>query len=253
MDVADKVKFVRSTIEPMALHTVPYIAGVAAVDDAGATGQHVGSALRFLLEGRRCLVSAAHVFEQARREGRVAAGAVRGESPFELCGAPDRLDEALDVAAYFLPPEYPHEGLAFWPDTRVDASEATLSTDYLFVHGFPGVRSYFSPALGGLAMRSLPYGVMLREDDLPADLTSFQFAIDFDPANMLGPDGQPAEWLDPHGLSGSPVWRIGASGQKIDAWKPELSLLVGIVTAWKPDERLLLATKVGPLLSLLQR
>lgn len=228
----------------------PHIAGVLAVDGAGDAGRYVGSALRLSFAGRRCIVSAAHVIEQARREGRFAVGAVRGQAPFELHGAPDRLDETLDIAAYFLPHNYPDEGLAFWSDAQADVSETTLSTDYLFMHGFPGVRAYFSPNLGGLMMRSLPYGAMLREEELPAEMASFQFALDFDPSNMVDAEGNAAEWLDPHGLSGSPVWRIGASGQKVDAWKPELSLLVGIVTSWKPDERLLLATKVAPVLSL---
>lgn len=250
MDVTEKIRFVQSTIEPMAWHTYPHIAGIVAVEDE-ATGRHVGSALRLSLAGRRCIITAAHVIEQARREGRFAVSAVRGQPPFELHSAADRLDENLDVAATFLPPDYPDEGIAFWPAERVDTTEEKLSTDVLFVHGFPGVRARFTALLGGLVKQSFPYGVMLREDDLPDDMAPFQFAMDFDPANMIGPDGKQAEWLDPHGLSGSPVWRIGASGQKVDAWKPELSMLVGVVTAWRPDERLLLATKASHILSLL--
>jgi hypothetical protein len=83
-------------------------------------------------------------------------------------------------------------------------------------------------------------------------MAPYQFALDFDPANLLGPGGKPAEWLDPHGLSGSPVWRIGASGQKIDDWKPQLSQLVGVVTTWLPDEKLLFATTADSLLALLR-
>lgn len=251
MDVAEKIRFVQSTIEPMAWHTYPHIAGVVAVEDA-STGRHVGSALRLSFAGRRCVLTAAHVIEQARHEDRFAVTAVRGQAPFELRGAPDRLDERSDLAAYFLPSDYPDDGISFWPAERIDSSEEKLSTDVLFVHGFPGVRARFIALLGGLVKQSFPYGVMLREDDLPEDMEPFQFAMDFDPANMLGPDGKQAEWLDPRGLSGSPVWRIGASGQKVDAWKPELSLLVGVVTAWRPDEKLLLATKAADILSLLQ-
>ncbi len=93
---------------------------------------------------------------------------------------------------------------------------------------------------------------MRREDDLPDNMKPFQFAMDFDPANMFLGDEKTADWIDPHGLSGSAVWRIGASGQKVNTWKPEMSLLVGIVTAWRPDEKLLLATNVRCLLDLLQ-
>lgn len=252
MDVADKIKFIQSTMAPMAWHTHPHIAGVVAVEDAD-TGRHVGSALRVSVAGRRAIVTAAHVIHEARTSARFAVTAVRGQAPFELRGDPDCIDDDLDVAAYFLSDEYPDDGIAFWPEERVDPTEEKLSTDYLFVHGFPEQRSRFTPLLGGLVKQSFPYGVMLREDELPANMKPFQFAMDFDPANMFLPDGKEADWLDPHGLSGSPVWRIGATGQKVDAWKPELSLLVGIVTTWRPDEKLILATKVAPLLDLLRR
>lgn len=251
MEIDEKIRFVQSTIEPMAWHTHACIAGVVAVENA-EIGRHVGTGLRFSIAGRRVIVTAAHVIHEARRSERFAVTAVRGQPPFELHGDPDRVDEERDVGAYFITDEYPGDGIAFWPEERVDVTDEKLSTDYLFVHGFPERRSRFTPLLGGLVSQSFPYGVMLREDDLPANMEPFQFAMDFDPSNMFLQDGKPAEWLDPHGLSGSPVWRIGATGQKVDAWKPELAMLVGVVTAWRPDEKLLLATKVTHVLSLLR-
>jgi len=251
MDVADKIKFIQSTMAPMAWHTHPTIAGVVAIEGADV-GRHVGSALRISVAGRRAVVTAAHVVAEARKSAQFAVTAVRGDAPFELHGDPDRVDSDLDVAAYFLADDYPDDGIAFWPEERVDATADTLSTDYLFVHGFPESRARSSPLLGGLVKQSFPYGAMLREDELPTSMKPFQFAMDFDPANMFLTDGRAADWLDPHGLSGSPVWRIGASGQKVDAWKPELSMLVGIVTAWRPDEKLILATRAAPLLDLLR-
>ena len=250
MDFDEKLKFVQSVMKPMAWHTYPQIAGVIAIE-SDQTGQHVGSALRLSLDGHRLIVTAAHVIQQARCGGRFAVSALRGQPPFELHGAPERTSEELDVAAYILPPEYPDDGIGFWPAERTDTTEEKWSTDYLFVHGFPGSRSRFSPLLGGLVKESLPYGVMLREDGLPADMSPCQFAMDFDPVNMPTPEGT-SGWLDPHGLSGSPVWRIGASGQSADDWQPERSLLVGMVTAWRPDEKLLLATKISPLLQVLR-
>lgn len=252
MDVAEKIRFVQSTIEPMARHTYAHVAGIVAIGEAD-TGRHVGSALRCSVVGRRTLVTAAHVVHEVRQGGRFAATAVRDQTPFELHGDPDRIDDALDLAAYFLPDAYPDEALSFWPEARIDPTEEKLSTDYLFVHGFPGVRARFIKLLGGLVKQSLPYGVMLREDELPASMKGFQFAMDFDPANMFLADGRTTDWIDPRGLSGSPVWRIGASGQKTDLWKPELSQLVGVVTTWCPDEKLILATKAQNLLALLRR
>lgn len=144
---------------------------------------------------------------------------------------------------YFLPGDYPAtHGLEFWPSDRVDRDGAKLSTDYLFLHGFPGSQSYSSQLLQGVVSKSLPYGAMQRLDNLPPDLEPYQFAIEYAPAGMLTESGSPAEAVDPHGLSGSPVWRMGISGRTRSDWRLEDSLLVGVVTQWRPDENVLIAT-----------
>jgi hypothetical protein len=92
---------------------------------------------------------------------------------------------------------------------------------------------------------------MLREDDLPPDLSAHEFVMDFDPENFQALDGTSGEWLDPHGLSGSAVWRIGAAGASINDWSPAMSELVGVVTQWDQSRKCLIATKwtsVAPLL-----
>lgn len=207
-------------------------------------GCHVGSAARVLIQGRRAILTAAHVVERARDNyPRFAASTARETPPFELHGAPDHLDRERDLAVYFLPGDYPDEGIAFWPSDRADAEDDKLATDYLFVHGFPASRSRFSGLAGGLLNLSLPYGVMMRDDDLPADITPYQFAMYFDPENFKGVDGESVDWVYPPGLSGSLVWRIGAGGQRVDEWSPDLCRVVGVVTQWRPDDKLLVATK----------
>jgi hypothetical protein len=52
------------------------------------------------------------------------------------------------------------------------------------------------------------------------------------------------------GLSGSPVWRIGAAGRSIKDWTPEWGQLVGVVTRWDEQERVLVATKATKILEL---
>jgi hypothetical protein len=240
----EKLEFVSSAIAPMAWHTLPYVASVVAIE-SNEIGAHVGSALRLESAGRRMIVTAAHVADQACG-ARFGVTAVRGAPPIELTAPPDHIDRALDVAAWVLAETYPP--VAFWPIDRVDTSDELRATDFLFVHGFPQRRSLSSPLLGGIVSRSLPYGVMQRDDELPPGMQPFQFAMDFDPVSMLTPDGGAADWVEPHGLSGSAVWRIGASGHRTAEWGPERAQLVGLVTTWRPAERLLLATKIAPLL-----
>ena len=183
MDVDEKIQFVLGTVAPMALHTHPYVASVVGVDADGGAGRHVGSALRIVVGGRRAIVTAGHVLAQARAHfARIAVSATRGAPPFEVTGTDPVVDEEHDLALLPLDAAYPSEGISFWPEERFDPEPSRLATDFLFVHGFPAVRSRFSGLANGLVNRSLPYGVMQREDDLPADLAAFQFAMDFDPA-----------------------------------------------------------------------
>ena len=115
-----------------------------------------------------------------------------------------------------------------------------------------------------------------RSDLLPEGLLEdHQFAFDFSPdvEYLEGPDGLTSHGVDAdwrelfvpgevqslpgqrpkgaHGLSGSPVWRIGASDGPIRDWTPSASHLVGIVTDWNPDHRILIATSASKLFDLL--
>ncbi len=72
----------------------------------------------------------------------------------------------------------------------------------------------------------------------------------FEPAEnhqALAPGHRPSGAF---GLSGSPVWRLGASGRSTTEWTPEASRLVGIVTNWNPDHKVLIATSAARLLEL---
>ena len=251
----DKTQFVLSTVQPMAQYTLPYVVSIIGVHSP-SEGRHVGSGVRCILDGRRAIVTARHVIQEATSyPGGFALSAGYGASPYQVHGAV-RCDWAADLAVYFLPDDYkaPNESVAFWSDERIDRACDRVATDYLFVHGFPGRRSRFSAFGPGVVSSSLPYGVMQKLEVLPSDLQEYHFALDFAPANMKvisqGASADTDPPIDPHGLSGSPVWRIGASGRSTAEWTPELSVLVGIITQWRPREQVLVATYVRRILRL---
>ncbi len=243
----EKRRFVLSTIDVLAQETLPYISSIIGVLDA-KTGRHAGSGLRCILGGRRALITAAHVIDQALQEpGGAAISTGYGGSPY-LVGGQINVDRISDIAVYFLPDDFPTDrSLAFWPSERIDRELTRLSTDYLFTHGFPDSQSYSSQLLNGVLSKSLPYGAMQRLESLPRDMQPFQFAIEYDPVGMADPAGGARELVDPHGLSGSPVWRIGASGRAMRDWRPSDSVLVGVLTQWRPDEKVLVATSTSKL------
>jgi hypothetical protein len=241
LSLEDKRRFVLSTLPIMAGHTFPYVCSVLGVVDR-STGRHYGSALRCVLKGRRAILTALHVIEEAQGEpGGLAIATGYGCKPYVVHGEVN-IDRSADIAVYFLPDDFPFGGLDFWPAERIDRELDKISTDYLFLHGFPGSQSYSSQFLTGVLNKSLPYGAMRRIENLPADLQPYQFAIEYDPVGMSDETGAAKDLVDPHGLSGSPVWRIGASGRKVRDWTADDCLFVGVVTQWRPTEKVLVAT-----------
>jgi hypothetical protein len=103
-------------------------------------------------------------------------------------------------------------------------------------------------------------------------LRPHQFALNFwvEPDHFLGPEPgtkMAEDWSEvfeeaeerqsiapgqkvrgAYGLSGGPVWRLGASGRRSRDWTPEWSEFVGIITGWNASEKVLIATSASKIL-----
>jgi len=246
LSLQEKEPLVRGALPALAQHTFGFICSVIGLSSP-KMGQHCGSALRCKLNGQRAILTALHVIEKAKQEPLgLALSTGYGEPPYVVQGAVN-IDPIADLAVYFLPADYPCPEERFWPSARIDHGLEKLATDYLFLHGFPGKRSHSSPLLGGVVSTSLPYGAMQRLDNLPPNLQPYQFAVEYDPIGMVNETGATQDLVDPHGLSGSPVWRIGVSGRSSGEWEPSDGLLVGVLTQWRPHEKVLIATSTEKL------
>ena len=246
LSLPEKEAFVRGALSLMAQHTFGFTCSVIGVSDP-QMGRHYGSALRCMLNGRRAIVTALHVIQEAQKEPLgLALSTGYGKRSYVVHGTVN-IDPIADLAVYFLPDDFPSPAESFWPSARIDHSLDKLATDYLFLHGFPGNASYPSLRLGGVVSKSLPYGAMQRLENLPSNLYPGQFAIEYDPIGMVNETGAAQDLVDPHGLSGSPVWRIGVSGCSSREWKPSDCLLVGFLTQWRPVEKVLIATATNKL------
>jgi hypothetical protein len=122
------------------------------------------------------------------------------------------------------------------------------------------------------------------DQDLPAYnflddnfLEPHQFALNFwvEPDHFIDPESKPSvikDWsevfepaervqsLPPgqrprgaYGLSGSPVWRLGASGRSSREWTSEWSQLVGVITDWNHSAKILIATSASKILEASRR
>jgi hypothetical protein len=248
-----KEEFILSTIRPMAEYTFPFVTSVVGVKDV-SWGEHVGSGVRAVVNGRRAVITARHVIEQAAKYPmQFALSAGYGRAPYVVSGTIG-LDAVGDLAVYYVPDDFPSDvpDVSFWPEDRIQQSTDRLATDFLFTHGFPASRARFLHLAKGLASRSLPYGAMQRIEPEVRNLQPHEFAVEFDATGMRASDTGSQNFVDPHGLSGSPVWRIGISGRSRSEWSPSLSLVVGFVTHWRPDDKVLVATSAARLSEVLR-
>lgn len=249
LELDRKLDFLNDAVRRMAEATFGCICSLAGVETEN-NGALIGTGFRVGSGSEQWLVTANHVVEQARaRFGRLAVAMVRGEPPQEVQGQP-LVSQAADVAVFRLA-ELP-EGVGYWCLDSIEQRNEALERDFIFVHGFPGETSHVSPSPTALTSKSLPYGAMLRGNDLPSNFGPDNFALDFQPSHLKHPDGVDAARLDPHGLSGSPVWRIGVAGIPVNQWSPACAKLVGVLTEWRPEEHLLVGVTADCLFSLLK-
>ena len=198
MRTEEKLRFVLSTIGPMARHTFPYLAQIFG-GNSPERAEPLGTGVYCQFDGRRTLVTAGHVFHDGLAEFDYLAASTHAEDkrPFLIHGS-WRQSQVTDLAILDLPEDFPSsDELLFWPEERIDRENDLLSTDFLFLHGFPGVRSrsISIPIDSRVSGRSLPYGVMQRLDDLPEGMETHQFAMDFDIARCQAEQGDPEKRL----------------------------------------------------------
>lgn len=254
MELDQLRQFLHQSVQAMAEYTFPYTVSIVGIVNE-EEGEHLGSGLRYQHEGRRAFATAYHVIEKAtsRQYQGFAISTGYGRPPFQILEEPI-VDLTADLALCFLPKDYPeHDDIRYWPTNRIDVEtsdteSSPLATDYLFMQGFPGEKSQFSRIFDGLFNRSLPYGAMQHRDKT-SNLSAFQFAVDYQQTSMRDRDGNQL-FINPHGMSGSPVWRIGISGRSFSEWSVEDSLLVGFLTRWGDQDERLIATKASRFLQI---
>src|SRR5438067_1861764 len=106
LSLQEKEAFILGALSAMAQHTFGFICSVIGVSDP-KMGRHYGSALRCKLNGRRAILTALHVIEEAKKEPLgLALSTGYGEPPYVVHGAV-HIDAIADLAVYFLPDDYP--------------------------------------------------------------------------------------------------------------------------------------------------
>ncbi len=232
--------------ERMREYSYPYVALISREVERNV-GEHVGTGLYLKTRNDSYLLTNEHV-ARAIRETPLAhqlsegEGATRVMNPFQVARHP------YDVALTRIES-------AAWSDQKnirralnvshVGSKHDPEDCDFLFMLGYSGQRSYFSPTFTILMNKGTPYLTQEAKDG-PEDLPEMFFAIPYRPelARSLDPKG--TNLPDPHGFSGSPVWdtHFRRCMLRERRWTPEESRVTGIIIRWLEATGHLIALRV---------
>jgi hypothetical protein len=116
--------------------------------------------------------------------------------------------------------------------------------DFLFMLGYSGQKSFFSPSLESLMTNGTPY-LTQESKDCPDNLGDMYFAIPYLSELAKSLTGKSANLPDARGFSGSPVWDTRFRQHDLQGikWSPEESQVTGVIFLWRQDTRQLIAVK----------
>ncbi|KAJ3050207.1 hypothetical protein HK102_012341, partial [Quaeritorhiza haematococci] len=135
----EKNAFLERAVAEMATYTLRYLSQVVGVQDGG-TGRFLGSGFFCQLGGKKIVVTARHVIQEAEEAGlrRVVFG--RGDAmPPGIADGDILLFDDADLAFYTPDGVFPlPESKGYWPEDRIEVQAGAMLRDYLIVAGFPG-------------------------------------------------------------------------------------------------------------------
>lgn len=252
--IEEKERIFMDVIDRMKQHTAHSITQVCGNFDE-ETGELLGTGTFFELRNSLYLLTAQHVAEELytnTKDGKrkFAAGLSHSvgnnqrmrwfPNPWITWNKPQdiavtRLDPIVLDGTDCIPLQSNHLALN---------SETLDDDDIYFVHGWPGKQSHYTTFFGrGVMSKSLPYGGWLVTANLSDFDKTTHFPISYPPDELIDEQGNATTLPDPHGLSGSVLWKINRKGNG-DAWTPNMARVVGLVQGFNHDWRCLVVTRI---------
>jgi len=244
----------------MATDRRTFPAGIYGVVDENY-GELVGTGTIVEIYGDSYLLTAAHVMKSANDKSRfrdIAFSIYAGkypividknisvtEEPYDLALA-ELAEDDLKSKIIYLPGSL-DPGKDFAPLNAVRelafSSQNLSSEELFFVHGLPGVRSRFTMFDNARHSSTLPYTATVGTCVDPTFDPTLHISIDY-PRYGVDDHGKRIEMPDPHGMSGSALWRVNQSAQLDKQWSTAMAQIVGVVTGWDPVSNCLVATRI---------
>jgi hypothetical protein len=232
--------------DQMRVYVYPYIASISRELEPNV-GEHLGSGLYLDLRGEAYILTNEHV-ARAINETPLAHQLLQGKGTTRIMNPFRAAKHPYDMALTRIEREAwrnKNNARLALDASRIARKHDPEESDFLFMLGYSGQRSYFSPSYEILVTNGTPY--LTQETKTPPDgLSDMFFAIPYLPelAKSLSPKG--AGLPDPHGFSGTPVWDTNFRRCSLNEqhWTPEESQVTGIVIRWSEATGHLIAVRV---------
>lgn len=232
---------------------IPAVRPIFTVDGRERPDAH-GSCVLLRVGDRHFALSAAHVFDSMEENELYIAGETHLLSlPRNWYGTPmpasgKREDDKIDVAFLEVPDSVVAEmGNCLWlaPENLVRPG-GTHATRLYCTIGYPVRRSRVRSAALSVAAPADSYaGVSVDDPAVFAHLglsPNTHILISFDREKIISPHGVRVPTVKPYGKSGGGLWRFDSL---VAPGIPALANpLVGILTEWRRDEKLMVATRI---------
>jgi hypothetical protein len=178
------------------------------------------------------IVTARHVVTEARDIARIGFSRDNGAKCVRPKGDWTLPTQSVDLACATLwPGALDCCPKSILPKARLAQSSDQVENDVLFVHGFPGRKSF--AIASGLMLKSHGLATAIL---LPPLENSFspRFLIAYSSDGIHKSDGSPGDCPEPRGMSGSPVWRANWTGNP-STWNAGMATVVGVAVEWSQE------------------
>jgi hypothetical protein len=221
---------------------------VALFKHVSGKGDHYGSGVLLQVEGKRFLVTAAHVSDEfcCERWKQIFFGTPDGDDLIPVLTVsyarsrkrtdPNREDDPLDLAVYELRPDIADKLSAFM--RFVTLSELELDPEKLkdgryLVVGYPEFRAEKDEMDQTIVAQILPYFTGLYDmerDPAPNISSADHLVLDVNRMDEADGAGDRLDLDQTHGISGGGMWRILDEGQSIESLDWRRAKLAAIIT-----------------------
>jgi hypothetical protein len=232
LDEFDQLAF--KVTNQMREYTFPYIASISR--EAGPNvGEHLGSGLYLAIRQETYLLTNEHVAREINRNSLAhqlidGENATRISNPIQVACEPYDLAVTLVDHGVWAHAKNRHLGLAV---ERLATKHDPVDMDFLFLMGYSGERSHFSPGFQTLITIGTP--LLTQESKGPPEgLGEMFFALPYSPTLSKSIDPKGKGLPIPYGFSGAPVWNTNFRRCMLEnrRWTPDESDITGIAFCW---------------------